>query len=481
MKKMVWLFVFYACAICSTYGQVLSNLIIEKTIDSLLLSAFKQNEPGCVVLIAKDGQPFYKKAFGSANLELNVDMQPDMVFRVGSVTKQFTAIAILQLMEKKQLLLSDSVQKYIRDFPAKGYTITIEHLLTHTSGLRDYSSIDHPDPFIQRRDFTPQFIIDHFKHHPLEFQPGTKFNYSNSNYALLGYIIEKVTGKSYHSYMKDNILEPLELSNTYFENENTIVLKRVTGYTRDRGFYENCDYQTISLGYACGDLMSTVEDLLKWNNALAAYKIIKKETLQKAFRPYKLTDGSFTNYGYGWFIDTYLGSKIIYHAGQVSGFIAQQKFFPDENIYAVILTNVKSGEDTTDFSDKRFKLFDDVFSLSLGRPLPKQIAISDELLDTYVGTYQPESFIGKDGLKEKITKKALTNEKIIIFKKDDQLYCSLSNGSGMNMVLLAQTENHFILPDVKRIHTTIKFIVQNGKPIGLQWTQEKLLECKKLD
>ena len=268
MQKSILLFFSFTFVLLFAQGQSLQDKILEKSLDSLISSQIKVTEPGCALLIAKDGQIVYDKAFGSANLELNVPLQSDMVFRIGSITKNFTAVAILQLAEQGKISLKDSIQQYIKDFPSKGYTITIENLLTHTSGIIDYTSIDNPDPYIERRDFTPQFIINYFKNKPLLFQPGTKYGYSNSNYVLLGYIIEMVSGKNYHDYMNENILKPLGLNNTLYADEKTIVPKRVTGYTRDNGFYENCPYQTLSLGYACGDLMSTVEDLYKWNKAI---------------------------------------------------------------------------------------------------------------------------------------------------------------------------------------------------------------------
>ncbi len=238
-----------------------------------------------------------------------------MVFRIGSITKQFTAVAILQLVEQGKISLQDSVQKYIKDFPSKGYTITIENLLTHTSGLVDYTSIDSHDPYSERRDFTPEFLIDYFKKEPLQFKPETKYSYSNSNYLLLGYIVQLASGEPYHQYMEDKVIKPAGLTHTLYAEERTVVPGRVTGYTRDRGFFENCDYQTLSLGFACGDLLSNTEDLYKWNTAVTTYKLISKESVAKAFTPYKLSDGTFSDYGYGWFIDTLYGSPYIHHEG----------------------------------------------------------------------------------------------------------------------------------------------------------------------
>jgi CubicO group peptidase (beta-lactamase class C family) len=217
------------------------NEPLGRSIDSLVLSQIKHTEPGCAILISKNGEIIYKKAFGSANLELNVPLQTDMVFRIGSVTKQFTAVAVLQLMEKGRLSLQDNIQKYLPNFPVKVHNITIEHLMSHTAGLKEYTAIDHADPYIERHDFTLEFLIDHFKNEPLEFEPGTRFSYSNSNYVLLGYIIEKVSGEKYHQYMESHIIKPLGLSSTYYAAEQTIVPKRVVGlYNGSRLLRELC-------------------------------------------------------------------------------------------------------------------------------------------------------------------------------------------------------------------------------------------------
>jgi CubicO group peptidase (beta-lactamase class C family) len=206
------------------------NNRIEKQLDGPLSKQFKPGEPGCAVLVAKHGEIIYKKAFGSADLELNVPLASGMVFKLASITKQFTAIAILQLVEQSKISLQDSVQKFIPDFPPKGYTITIENLLTHTSGIKDYMQIDYHELDMERRDFSPKQLIDSFKNYPLEFEPGTKFSYSNSGYFLLGFIIEKVTGKSYQSYVQDDLLTRLGLSHSYFDGPGMIIPDRVNGY-----------------------------------------------------------------------------------------------------------------------------------------------------------------------------------------------------------------------------------------------------------
>jgi len=465
MNKSFCLFSISFLFLISCFGQVREDNQLEKSVDSLVLLQFKPNEPGISILIAKKGQIIYKKAFGSANVELNVPMQPDMIFRVGSITKQFTAIGILQLVEQGKISLLDSIQKYIPTFPAKGYTITIENLLTHTSGIPDYSNADTTkNPYIERQDFTPQQIIKYFDYMPLEFKPGTKYNYSNSGYLLLAYIIQKVSGKSYHQFINENVINKAGLIHTLFANEHTIVPNRVEGYTRDKGFFENNEYQTVSMAFGCGDLLSTTEDLFIWNKALLSYKLISKALLQKAFTPYRLNNGAYTNYGYGWFIDSF-EIKRIHHEGQVSGFTAFEEYYPDKDVYISILTNQLSSEDKTDFSDKRFRLFDKVFQLAIGNELAKEIVLNDSVLNTYVGTYSATF------------KK---NQTLHIYKNDGKLYLDLSNGTGKHMLMQSLSATEFLLPDVKMIRTTCEFKIENGKVEKLIFTQDKKYDWIKI-
>ena len=442
---------------------------LAKSVDSLVAPKFEGNQPGISILIAKKGQIVYKKAFGSANIELNTAMQPDNVFRIGSITKQFTAVAILQLVEQEKISLQDSVQKYIKDFPAKGYTITIENLLTHTSGIVDFTAKDDPDPYIERRDFTPEFLINYIKNDPLHFKPGSKYEYSNSNYLLLGYIIQLVSGENYHQYMAGHVLKPAGLEHTLYAEEHTAVPGRVQGYTHYSGSFDNCDYQTLSLGFACGDLLSNTEDLLKWNEAVVAGKLISEASLKKAFSPYKLANGTYSSYGYGWFIDTTYGSPCIHHEGQTSGFIALEKYFPADDIYLAILTNVKTSDDKTDFSDSRFRLFDEIGQVAMGKELIKEIKLDDKTLNSYTGTYQWDSPLAKPG-----------KNRLFIRLENGKLYGTLSNGTGKNMYLSPQSATLFVLPDVKRIYTTIEFVIDAGKVTGLAWTQEEKNKFKKI-
>lgn len=444
MKKSLLFYIIYSVFITCTYAQSNEDNRLSKSIDSLVVEQIKPKEPGIAILIAKKGKIVYEKAFGSANLELNVPLQSDMIFEIGSVTKQFTGVAILQLVEQGKITLQDSVQKYIKDFPYKGHPITIENLLTHTSGIKDFMSIDHPGQNVLRWDFTPQQLIDHFKNAPLEFTPGSKYNYTNSGYVLLGRIIEIVSGESYYNYLLENVIQKAGLKNTFFASADTIIPKRVSSYTRDRGFYDNSDYFSISFGYGCGDLLSNVGDLFKWNTALINGNVIKKETLEKAFTPFKLSNGTYTSYGYGWFIDDVNGQKRIHHEGQISGFVTEEKYFPAEDIFVATMANIKSPEDTTEFSANRYKLYENISLLAVGQQLQKSVVVNSKVLDKYIGVYQLTT-----------AKKRL----ITISKQGDHLVGELS-GQGTTK-LLFETDTKFSFEGLT--NASCEFVNENGK------------------
>jgi len=353
---------------------------IEKKLDSLLTPYFMPSQPGCEVLVAKHGQVIYKKAFGSANLELQVPVATDMVFNIGSITKQFTAVAILQLVEQGKISLDDSLQKYVPDFPSKGHTITIEHLLTHTSGIQDYLQIDYSGQNMERWDYKPKQIIDSFKNRSLNFTPGTRFSYSNSGYFLLGYIIEKVTGKSYQSYIVNNLFKPLGLTHTCFDNDNNIIPGRVNGYQQEDAGFKNTEYWSPTIEYAAGGLISNVDDLLRWHNGLYSYQILKKKTLQKAFAPFHLTDGTTAGYGYGWFLKTINGIQSIEHSGGLPGFKTNEIYYPAEDVFIAIMCN--SGSAPVE------ELSPGISVIALGKPLQDDVKVSPKILDKYVGVYR---------------------------------------------------------------------------------------------
>jgi len=348
--------------------------------DTILNKVFKQDGPGATVLVARKGEVIYKKAFGMADLELAVPMQIDMIFRIGSITKQFTAVAILQLAEQGKLALQDDIKKFIPDYPTNGNTITIEHLLTHTSGIKSYTGMKD-FMTIMRKDMKPAEIIDVFKNETMEFAPGTKWNYNNSGYILLGYIIEKVSGKTYEQYVKDHLFTPAGMNNSGYGNENRIIKNRAKGYQGGNDGYENASYLSMTLPYAAGSLISSVEDLWKWNRAVHSYKIVSKASLDKAFTNYKLVNNKPTNYGYGWALSKVQGSPTIEHSGGINGFQTDALYMPKEDIFVAIFSNCNCNP-PGDMTQR-------IAAITMGNPyIWKEIAITETAAKEYAGVYE---------------------------------------------------------------------------------------------
>lgn len=363
-------------------AQALNTKQLTVEYDKMLSERFKPGEPGCAALVAKNGQIIYKKAFGLADLELNVAMQPDMVFRIGSITKQFTAVAILQLMEQGKLSLQDDITKFIPDYPTQAYTITIEHLLTHTSGIKSFTNVPELEKY-NKTDMKPGEVIDLFKNQPMEFAPGTKYNYNNSGFFLLGYIIEKVSGKTYAEYIQDSFFTPSGMTGSCYGSDTKIIKNRASGYQPGKDGVENAEYLSMLLPYAAGSIQSTVEDLFKWNQAVHSYKLVKKETLDKAFTEYKLTNGKGTGYGYGWALSQIQGSPTIEHGGGINGYLTSGIYLPQEDVFVALFLN--STVKAPDFLSQKMA------ALAIGKPLKTTtIELDDETLEQYTGIYEDD-------------------------------------------------------------------------------------------
>lgn len=363
-----------------TYAQPTDDKQLVAHFDKLLSEQFKTNETGATVLVSRRGRILYKKAFGMANLELNSPMQVDNVFWVASIGKQFTAVAILQLAEQGKLNLHDEITKFLPDYPTQGNKITIEHLLTHTSGIHNFSGMEDPEKKLTG-DVSPNEVIDFFKNLPMRFAPGTKWEYSNSGYFLLGQIIEKITGKPYADYLEDKFFKPLGMTSSIYANNKRIVKNRVGAYTQgDNGFEKSRDLNPTII-YSAGAIESTVEDFFKWHQAVNSYKLVRKETLDKAFRRYKLSDGKETDYGYGWKFGHVYDSPSIWHGGGIEGFGAMEIYLPKEDVFVVVFTNC----DCTYPKEIASRLT----ALTVGKAIEyKEIPVDSTILQGYTGVYE---------------------------------------------------------------------------------------------
>ncbi len=348
--------------------------------DAMLSTLFKAGAPGAAVLVARSERVIYSRAFGVANMELNVPLQAGSVFKIGSITKQFTAVAILQLAEQGKLGLQDDITRFIPDYPTGGRRITIEHLLTHTSGVWNYSSMEDT-PKRGAVDFTPVEMIDRFKNQPMRFDPGTKWEYSNSNYVLLGAIIEKITGMTYGDYLAEKIFKPAGMYNSLYASDIRLVTNRADGYSMSEDGVVNAAYLSMTQPYAAGSILSTVEDLFRWKQALRSGKLIGRDTLQKAWTRSKLADGTETSYGYGWRMGYIQESRSLWHGGWINGFFTMALYLPDEDVFVAVLSNC----DTDSPDDVVARLA----ALAIGRPYEyTSIHLAPDAIPGYEGVYE---------------------------------------------------------------------------------------------
>lgn len=311
----------------------------EAQVDSILSDQFKKDGVGAAAIIAQQGKIIYHKAFGMADLENKVAMRPEMVFRFGSITKQITAVAILKLMEEGKISLQDPLTRYIPDYPSPGEKVTVEHLLTHTSGIPSYTDMPVFDEAFMRKDLTPLELIDVFKKEPFQFQPGEKWYYNNSAYVILGYIIEKITGKPYGEYIEQEIFKPLSMKNSLYGSNTKIIPNKAQGYGRGKNGYQHDAYLSMTLPYSAGSLMGTVEDLYLWNKGIHEGKLVKKETLEKAFAEYKLSNGRETHYGYGWGIGEMNNERVLEHSGGINGYLTNALYIPSKDLFIAVFSN----------------------------------------------------------------------------------------------------------------------------------------------
>ena len=354
-----------------------------RALDAIMNETFESDGPGGVALVAKDGEILYRKAFGMANLELGVEMTPENVFRIGSITKQFTACAILKLAEEGKLDLQDDITKYIEDYPTHGHTITIEHLLTHTSGIKSYTGMLEWTAEVRKKDFTPPELIDFFKNQPMDFVPGEEFRYNNSAYFILGYIIELVSGTPYDTYIAETFFKPLGMKNSYYGSTSRIIPNRAAGYAMGEEGYKNDDFLSMTQPYAAGSLLSTVDDLYTWYTAVMSKEVITEASLKQATTSYVLSNGKHTDYGYGWFIGNIQGSPNIQHGGGINGYLTASMFLPEDRLFVAVFSNCTC----TDPGDAAVKMA----AIALGKPFEwDSISLDDELLKAYEAVYTSE-------------------------------------------------------------------------------------------
>ncbi len=324
-------------------ASVFAQNSIESKVDAFIKSEMeKQQIPGVSLAIVRDGKMIYAKGYGLANVELNVAVKPETIFQSGSVGKQFTATAVMMLVEAGKINLDDKITKYFPDAPDAWKNITVRHLLTHTSGLpNDFPMADY------QRDFTEAEIVKRAESLPLDFEPGEKWSYSNIGYKMLGVLIGKVSGKFYGNFLQERIFKPLNMTTARIISEADIVPNRAAGYQIIKGELKNQDWVSPTMNTtADGSLYLNVDDMAKWDAALDGEKLLKKSSLEQMWSPVKLNDGKTYPYGFGWALGEVNKHPVIEHGGAWQGFKSFNARFPDDNLAVIIFANLAQANPT---------------------------------------------------------------------------------------------------------------------------------------
>lgn len=310
---------------------------VTTKVDEYMQNEMKaQQIPGVSLAVIKDGQIVLAKGYGFANVEHQVPVKPETIFQSGSMGKQFTATAVMLLMEDGKLAIDDKISKYFPGTPESWQNITIRHLLTHTSGMTDY-----PPDFDFRRDYTEDELYERAKAITLAFQPGDKWSYSNLGYVMLGILIHKVSGKFYGDFLQERVFKPLDMSTARVISEADIIPNRAAGYRVDRNQQlKNQNWVSPSLNTtADGALYMNVYDMAKWDAALYTEKLLKRSSLDQMWTPVKLNNGKTHPYGFGWALGEVKGHRYVQHGGAWQGFKAQIMRYVDDKFTVVVFAN----------------------------------------------------------------------------------------------------------------------------------------------
>lgn len=350
-------------------------------LDEYLTSAHRAYRFNGTALIAHKGKILLHKAYGVRKAETKAPNDTSTRFPILSITKSFTSAVILKLQEQGKLSVDDKLTKYFPDLP-NGDKIKLEHLLTHTSGIFNYTQmIDEGDSAIVCHPVPKQRVLDLFWNKPLEFTPGKQYSYNNSGYFLLGMVIEKVTGKPYEQTVREMIFQPLGMSQSGFDFVNLPAQSRAFGYdTLTADYYSSYPHYDSTVVYSAGSIYSTTSDMYRWGRAVAGQQLLSAKSWKQAFTP-RLND-----YGYGWMIDGYLGKRYVRHSGGYPGFMSEFVYYPDEDITIILFSNFGN------YDDSLFPLVMGLSGVVMNKPYdlwqPRQnVKVNQTILSQYVGSY----------------------------------------------------------------------------------------------
>lgn len=414
---------------------------LNAKVDEYMNAFVKVKGVGGSVLIARGGKVLVQKGYGYANTESKAPNDPTLRYRIGSLTKQFTAAAILLLQEKGKLSVQDNACKYIDNCPDAWKPITIHQLLTHTAGLFNITTL--PDwPVKKKEDLSTVQVVDLVRQMPLRFAPGSDFEYSNTGYIVLGLIIEKASGKPYAEFMKANIFDPLKLADTGYDDGKQAGKNFASGYSKRGSDSVPADVINMKAPFSAGALYSTVGDLYRWSEALNSTNLLSQKSLDAMFKPEK------RNYAYGWGVGPVNGRLAQSHTGGIDGFSSYIIRVPADNAVVVVLLNNTAGMANVAGNDLLAILYGDKYDIPKER---KEIAVDAKVLDQYVGKYDVAAGLS-----------------FTIGKEGDSL-TFLPPGQPKPVPLFAESETVFFL---KVVDATITFVKNaDGKVTGLEFRQ----------
>ena len=415
---------------------------------TLLDGLIETNDPGAVVLVAQDGKILFEKGRGLADREHHVPVIPQTTFLIGSVTKQFTASAILKLQEEGKLSVDDKLSKYIPDFP-RGNEVTLRQLLTHTSGIHNYN--EDPGFFDRATNDTTEAFIEAMKKEPYDFDPGTKWSYVNSGYLVLGYIVEKVSGQSYGDFLRENFFQPLGMTNTGVYSGQTDLPHEALGYSLGTNGFKPALNSHPSWFGGAGALYSTVEDLYRWNEGIFNGRVLDTASLKAAFIPVKEYEGqvnSDSGYGFGWEVRHARGLRVIWHEGGLPGFRSVLLRVPDEKLTVAILANAGPHRPNADPKLLAPQLVEIFLADKLARLPIVNTNISPKSYDALTGPYEltgaimtisrrgPHLFVQ---VGDELEAEIFPESDIKFFSKTDTQITFVKDGSGKAVKLIFHT------------------------------------------
>lgn len=397
------------------------NRFLIKRIEALLAKEFHPTQPGGVVLIARRDKVLFRRAYGLADLELGVPMRSDAVFRIGSITKQFTAVAILKLVEEGKLNLTDDVQTYVPEFP---HSVTIEQVLTHTSGLPNLVDLNDFED-LARRDYRVDELLALTKDEKPHFTPGNGFKYSDTGYILLGAVIERASGLRYGDYLESKLFRPLGMESSYYGDDRRVIPHRIRGYSFAGDRVVNASYISMSVPHAAGGLVSTVDDLLRWDIGLRNGAVVRRGLLDRAWSTRTLPDGTHSGYGFGWKMCEFEGRRTIEHGGWINGFSAKAIRLPEDDLTVIVLVNNDSDRPDAGL---------------IARRLAKLILTGSDQFDEYQLTVgQRQLLVGQYVLTRNVS--------LTISEHEGSLYYQRGSGRRERLIALSPTKLSFAKGD----------------------------------